>query len=40
MSAEILTTMQEKNVKLSVEQAKVLTTPLTTKTTLVHPTGN
>ncbi|MGG0656911.1 YhgE/Pip domain-containing protein [Rummeliibacillus pycnus] len=39
MSAEILSALQAKNAKLSVEQAKILTTPITKTTTMIHPTG-
>lgn len=39
MSGEILSALQAKNAKLSVEQAKILTTPITKNTEMVHPTG-
>ncbi|MFJ8262986.1 YhgE/Pip domain-containing protein [Rummeliibacillus sp. NPDC094406] len=39
MSGEILGALQAKNVKLSVEQAKILTAPITKNTVMIHPTG-
>lgn len=39
ISGEILGALQAKHVKLSVEQAKILTSPITKNTVMVHPTG-
>lgn len=39
MRTEILAALQAKNIKLSVNQARILTSPIAKKTTMVHPTG-
>ena len=40
MSDQLLSAMEANNVPLSVEQARILTAPIRSTTTMLHPTGN